>query len=337
VEAKDPLIHVSLFGVRELSDITTQMFEKAHPVLGGKAVKLINRVGSKLGGFAGLSLDPKENAALLESMALNLKDRILVFDDLERSPLPLVEVMGFINRFVKHDKLRVIVVASENDIPEGQREEYKGRKEKLVGKTIKVGSDPAEVLDVFTKRMKTSAVLKAIADNRERLLTTFAASGRPNFRSLRAVLLDYERIVTLVDPRLSASDDAMGQLLLNMIALGVEFRSNALDDNALRNLQTDIRLRLKFGASPKPDNNAQKRRRISARAMSMSPSTIRSFAPIISPTSSPAAPSISAKSPRSHPGHRCCRMLPAVPSLQPRRSPQRCAVRHSGNMRSLPR
>lgn len=182
--AKYPLIHVSLFGVREPSDITTQVFEKAHPVLGGKAVKLINSVGSRLGGLVGLSLDPRENAALLESMALNLKDRILVFDDLERSPLPVVEVMRFINRFVEHDKLRVIVVASEDDIPEGQKEDYKGRKQKLVGKTIKVGSDPGEVLDVFTKRLKTAAVQKAIAANREQVLTTFAASGRPNFRNL---------------------------------------------------------------------------------------------------------------------------------------------------------
>ncbi|MEN0653924.1 MULTISPECIES: P-loop NTPase fold protein [Hyphobacterium] len=258
-ESKDPLIHVSLFGIRELSDITTQMFEKAHPVLGGKAVKLINSVGSKLGGLVGLSLDPKENAALLESMTLNLKDRILVFDDLERSPLPLVEVMGFINRFVEHYKLKVIVVASEDDITEGQKNEYKGRKEKLVGKTIKVGSDPGEVLDAFTSRLKIPEVLKAVAVNRDRLLTTFAASGRPNFRSLRAVLLDYERIVTLVDPRLSESEDAMGQLLLHMVALGVEFRSNALDDNALRNLQIDIRLRLKSGAGSNNDTDAQKR------------------------------------------------------------------------------
>lgn len=258
-DAKDPLIHVTLFGVRDLSDITTQMFEKAHPVLGGKAVKLINNVGSRLGGLVGLGLDPKENAALLESMALNLKGRILVFDDLERSPLPLVEVMGFINRFVEHDKLKVIVVASEDDIPEAQREEYKGRKEKLVGKTIKVGSDPGEVLDVFTERLKSPEVLKAIADHREQLLATFAASGRPNFRSLRAVLLDYERLVTLADPRLRASDDAMGALLLYMVALGVEFRSNRLDDKALRNLQTDIRLGSKLGAMPKADTEEQQR------------------------------------------------------------------------------
>lgn len=258
-DAKDPLIHVTLFGVRELSDITTQMFEKAHPILGGKAVKLINTVGSKVGGIFGLSLDPKENATLLESMTLNLKDRVLVFDDLERSPLPLVEVMGFINRFVEHDKLKVIVVASEGDIPPDQKNEYKARKEKLVGKTIKVGSDPGEVLDVFTKRLKVEEVLKAIATNRDRLLATFRASGRPNFRSLRAVLLDYERLVTMADPRLRASEEAMGQLLLNMVALGVEFRSNALDDKALRNLQTDIRLRLKLGGNHKPDTEEQER------------------------------------------------------------------------------
>lgn len=99
-EAKDPLIHVALFGVRDLSDITTQMFEKAHPVLGGTAMKIANNALSGVAGFFGASLDAKENAALPQSVTLNLKDRILVFDDLERSPLPLVDVMGFINRFV---------------------------------------------------------------------------------------------------------------------------------------------------------------------------------------------------------------------------------------------
>jgi hypothetical protein len=42
-DAKNPLIHVTLFGVRDLSDITTQMFEKAHPILGGKAGRIAQR------------------------------------------------------------------------------------------------------------------------------------------------------------------------------------------------------------------------------------------------------------------------------------------------------
>lgn len=74
-DAKDPLIHVTLLGVRELSDLTTQMFEKA-PVLGGKAAKLVNTVLSRAVGVLGASLDASENAGLLQDMVLNLKDRI---------------------------------------------------------------------------------------------------------------------------------------------------------------------------------------------------------------------------------------------------------------------
>lgn len=254
--AKDPLIHVTLFGVRDLSDITTQMFEKAHPILGGKTVKVLNTVASKLGGVIGLGLDPKENSALIESMTLNLEGRVLVFDDLERSPLPLVEVMGFINRFVEHNKIKVIVVASEADIPQDQQEEYRKRKEKLVGKTIKVRSDPGSVLDFFVKRLKCAPVLNAIKARRSELLATFEASGRPNYRSLRAVLLDYDRLVSLTDTRLRESSEAMEQLLLHMIALGTEFRRNGIDYRGLTRLQSDMNF-MRFGRSVKPEDTEE--------------------------------------------------------------------------------
>lgn len=258
-EAKDPLIHVTLFGVRDLSDITTQMFEKAHPVLGGTAMKIAHNALSSVAGFLGASLDAKENAALLQSVTLNLKGRILVFDDLERSPLPLVDVMGFINRFVEQDMLKVIVIANEGDIPEDQKEEYKRRKEKLIGKTVKVETDAGEVLDIFAKRLKMPEVHKALAANREPLLATFAASEKPNYRSLRAALLDFERIVDQVDTRLRANDDAMGKLLLNMVALGLEFRSNTIDDAGLRRLNEDLILRVMFGTSLKAPSKEQER------------------------------------------------------------------------------
>lgn len=239
-DAKDPMIHVTLFGIQDLTDITTQMFQKAHPILGGKAVRFLNNIGSKAVRVFGFAADPKENAALLESMTLNLQDRILVFDDLERSPLPLVEVMGFINQFVEHDKVKVIVIASEDDIPEAQKEEYKNRKEKLIGKTVKVGSEPSEVLDVFTTKLTNPEALVAVGESHEKLLATFAASGRPNFRSLRAVLLDFERLISLTDKRLGESEAARSQLLLHMVALGIEFRSNAIDEIGLRTLQNNI-------------------------------------------------------------------------------------------------
>lgn len=246
-------IRVSLFGVRELSDVTSQIFAKAHPLLGGKAVRTINVVASRLASFAGASLDPKENAKLLEDMMSNLEDRVLVFDDFERCPLPPVEVMGFINRFVEQDKLKVIVVAAEDEIDPEQRDDYFSRKEKLIGKTIRVGSDPGTVLDAFAAELAHKEAKDAIAVNRDAALASFTTGDRPNFRSLRAILADYDRITGLADPRLGQSADAMGALLIYMLAIGTEFRRNGIDAEGMRTLTSDIALRGNFNQAPVSD------------------------------------------------------------------------------------
>ena len=252
-DAKEEEIRITLFGARELADITSQIFAKAHPWLSGKAAKTINFIGSKALSHIGWSTKPEENQKLLQDMMIDLTGRILVFDDFERCTLPVVEVMGFINRFVEQNKLKVVVVASEADIRPTELDEYNLRKEKLVGKTIRVGSDAGSVLDMFAASLTSAAAKTTIANHREAVLTTFNAFGKPNFRSLRSILTDFDRLVGLGDARLRASDDAMRALLLYMIALGLEFRSNAIDADGLKALPGDMMRRLNLtneGPSP---------------------------------------------------------------------------------------
>ena len=254
--AKDPKakdeIRITLFGVRDLSDITAQIFAKAHPMLGGKTAKFINVVGSKVASHFSFSSNPEENAKLLQEMMLNLDGRVLVFDDFERCPLPVVEVMGFINRFVEQDKVKVIVVASEDDIDAKQKDEYLSRKEKLIGKTIRVGSDPGVVLDTFIADLAEPEARAAIMANRDTVLATFNACGRPNFRSLRAILFDYDRLVGLSDPKLKTSADALATLLPYIVAAGMEYRNNGIDADGLRTLSVDLALRMIFNDTPVP-------------------------------------------------------------------------------------
>lgn len=249
---KDPKakeeIRLSLFGVSDLGEITSQIFAKAHPRLSGKTAKFVNVIASKAVSAFGVSADPKENAQLLQDTLLNLEGRVLVFDDFERCPMPVIEVMGYINRFVEQDKLKVIVIASEDDID--QKKEYDERKEKLIGKTIRVGSDPGTVLDAFAINLQCSEAKAALAANREDALSTFTARGHPNFRSLRAILSDYDRVVSAADPKLRASDDAMGALLLYMIAIGVEYRGGGIDTDGMRSLTNDVLLRLNLDKAP---------------------------------------------------------------------------------------
>jgi len=103
-EDTDRLVHVSLFGVSSLDDIEAQLFEKANPWLGGKLVKATNSIASRLLGLAGLSVSADENQKLLQSFLFNLDGRVVVFDDLERCAMPIVDVMGYINRYVEHSR-----------------------------------------------------------------------------------------------------------------------------------------------------------------------------------------------------------------------------------------
>lgn len=261
--AKDPKakeeIRVSLFGISDLGEISSLIFAKAHPWVSGKAAKVVNTLVSKAISFAGVATDPKENEKLVQQMMASLDGRVLVFDDLERCPLPVVEVMGFINRFVEQDKLMVIVVASEDDIPEAQLEDYKARKEKLIGKTIRVGSEPGAVLDAFSAELTMPEAKAAIVANRDAVLTIFTARDKPNFRSLRSILFDFDRVIELADPKLRGSGDALGALLRYMVAIGMEYCINTIDAEGLRMLTSDVALRLNLNNAPVSDGRVRGR------------------------------------------------------------------------------
>jgi hypothetical protein len=242
-KSMDPLhrgghLYASLYGIRSASEITDQFFAQAHPVMNSKAARLIGTVMSRaLNGFAGTDVNSEsDNKSLIKEMVLKLEGQVLIFDDLERCAMPLVEAMGFINSFVEHDRLKVIVIANETDIPTDQQLEYTRKKEKLIGKTLGVASDPHIVLDTFCKKLTHRRVLEVVSEEKLALLKTFEGSGKRNFRSLRAVLSDFERLVATVHPGLQNSDVGMAQLLLFMVATGVELRGGDLSAAELANL-----------------------------------------------------------------------------------------------------
>ncbi len=240
-------LYASLYGVRTTAEITAQFFSQAHPKLNSKAARLLGSLASRvINGFAGTDVNSQqENQAILEGLVLNLEDQILVFDDLERCAMPLSDVMGFINAYVEHEGMKVIVIASESDMPEdSQKAEYLNKKEKLIGKTLRVGSDPRTVLQEFLKKIKDPIVVSTIKIEQEQLLRVFTSSEAHNFRSLRSALTDFERLVSLVDSKLKTSPVAMSRLLMYLVATELEFRCGNLKHSDFENLTNFLKFQL---------------------------------------------------------------------------------------------
>ena len=96
--------------------------------------------------------------------------------------MPLTDVMGFINAYVEHEGLKVIVIANQDEIPDAQKAEYERRKEKLIGRTLRIASDPSSVFEEFIALMKNDAARKAAANLKEAVLRSFRVSGKENLK-----------------------------------------------------------------------------------------------------------------------------------------------------------
>lgn len=251
-----PFLYVSLYGVSAVGQISEQFFAQMHPILSSGAVRMLGGLAvTAVNAYTGPGVGSADSTrTAIRDAVVRLEGKILVFDDLERCSMPIVEAMGFINAFVEHEGLKVIVVANEDEIlnlpPEGhqrttQPEDYRRKKEKLIGKTIRIASDPSIVFEVFAADLQIQATKKCVLENKEKVLRTFEESGKQNFRSLRSVLVDFDRIVSLLGEELQGSDAALSRLLLYIVATGIEFKADALRRNDFARLSpTYFKLRI---------------------------------------------------------------------------------------------
>ncbi|MBM7835727.1 P-loop NTPase fold protein [Clostridium sardiniense] len=110
------VIYVSLYGIKSGEEISNIIYANIINNKNGKTKKI-------LGSLAGLGsdfikskgIDINNLKDILECIC-SLENYILIFDDLERCNCDINEVLGYINNFVEHDGIKVILVANEKEI-----------------------------------------------------------------------------------------------------------------------------------------------------------------------------------------------------------------------------
>ena len=118
------VFYISLYGINNPSQIIDDIYsatvgefleKKVGKEKGEKAEKGINIV-SKLFA-AGMKYFNIEKADLPSLADIKeIKDSIIIFDDLERCELEVNQSLGFINNLVEHNDIKVILVANQDEI-----------------------------------------------------------------------------------------------------------------------------------------------------------------------------------------------------------------------------
>ena len=240
------VLYVSLYGITAIQQIEDEFFRQLHPVLSSKSVAFAGKLFKGLvRGTLKIDLngDGKDDGSIaigtpdlkLPEYLRNTNSLVLVFDDLERCSMPISSVLGYINYFVEHDQRKVIlvcneeaIIAAENTKEKNVESNYIKIKEKLIGKTFSISPDFDAAFQSFladVSLISTREILQAQTENIKRM---YVNAGYKNFRHLRQAILDFSRLLELLENKFLIRNDLITHLLRFFLLYSFEIKNGSM-------------------------------------------------------------------------------------------------------------
>lgn len=206
-------IYVSLYGLKELSQVTAAIDRALYPYLYSKGVKLTKKILEVAGKIVfRTNLDWNNNGkddfsidATLDSLTLLgtktgssiIKTKLIVFDDLERCLIDMKLLLGYINNFVEHGACHVIIIGDETHTTVDAQKKLIEFKEKTVGREFEIRPDINAAIASFLE----NDILKNewINNHKSFIIDCFKSTRCDNLRLLRQCLYDFSVLYSEVD------------------------------------------------------------------------------------------------------------------------------------------
>ena len=222
---------ISLFGISSVDDLRIKIFEESNSFFANKKVKngarltglFVNKVASM---FNVSETNSNDISNLLEVFSVNLNHYVLCFDDLERIKTELlIELLGYINTLVEHDKVKVVFICNENELKDVDYHKYK---EKIVRFTHTIKADISKMVVEFAKE-RNEAYSRYISERKDFIAFVYQKGNCSNLRTLKYNLDIYEYIYDLIKETIQPDNEqhvntiADYMLRLSMV-YSIEFR-----------------------------------------------------------------------------------------------------------------
>ena len=260
---------VSLYGVDSLKELSKQLYCSLRlPNLSKKSetkegISIVTRtiINNAL-SFKGISLDVSEDKLQKLYDSVNLQDVLVVLEDIERSSINILKLLGFINGLVEYDGAKVLLVANEEELIEKERLlysnsnslsedaddlqiqvlEYKRIKEKTIGDTIKFNNDIVDAISSILSN-HPSVLSKALFEPQEleRIANLVVSYCDCNLRMFIYALQKCNEIFAIKMCKSTFEDSFYQASFEGMLIISKDFmRSNIPLWNQTRNISSQL-------------------------------------------------------------------------------------------------
>lgn len=220
-------IYISLYGMSSLEQVDDEVLKCNFPFLNNPNFKLLAKVGNSALGSIGMhAIDVKGQEFLSPP-----KNKIYVFDDVERTAIPLKDILGYVNNLVEHQHCKVILVADESVLEENQQ--YKIEKEKVIGKTLTFDTSIKNALEAFSYELRHEKTITFLTENIDEIVSFYKESKQTNLRVYQQSLWDFENIYLSVEESYIANEKAMRALFFYFMSVTTEIKLSRISFDEL--------------------------------------------------------------------------------------------------------
>lgn len=204
---KHKCVIVSLYGLSDTSEISKAVYMELRTIKKapssetastaqavGKIVgkTIFNGLVSKIGFDIG-SIEDKDLQEIYESV--DLTDKLIVLEDIERTQIDIIKLLGYINNMCENDGVKVLLVTNESELlhyhmKEIKKQEYSREK----AETIKVYSENAQKY-LKAKEKSISDTLQFHADFQETVDSIIDKFGNDDLSSFKGALTTPRRSI----------------------------------------------------------------------------------------------------------------------------------------------
>lgn len=245
-EKKYAMVVVSLFGIDSIDTLTKMVNKSVCSViaLSKNDDKTKERTGKLFGVLKTLTNELKEDSKVIDGIDkiinlnpfdfIELSDTVtflgetsprrlvLIFDDFERCDCPITSLLGVINEYTENKGIKTIIVSDEKKLGDKVYTEFK---EKVIFRTVKLSSDYAKIINyIVSSYVETATGYKQfLIDNEAVILEAFVHSGYNNIRTVRATVVDFERVYEAWE-KSGVSNENLPFILYQFFAIVAEYK-----------------------------------------------------------------------------------------------------------------
>lgn len=243
-EQKRKCLYVSLNGVSSFSEIEEAILLQQFTFLASKHIAMGSSIMVqvisnyfKIDVSKGKGLNGAIPSLSLTEYLTNLSESVLIFDDLERCHIDLKKRLGYINSFVEHQELKVIILADEEKLE--KETDYKAINEKVIARTFTINLDFNSALENFLQWVNKLEVRKFLFEHISLMQNVYTKAKHNNLRTLKRIVLDFEIIFDSLPKKASAKPEILQDILNVLMVLSIEIETERLSPKDIRKLEKE--------------------------------------------------------------------------------------------------